>query len=72
MIYIVPNYGPLVRMTKAREAWATRIGATVTNSEFGDLESARKFADSVGSKVIDENKKVVYDSSQPKESGDES
>ena len=63
--YLVPNYGPSVQVDATRDAWAKRIGSTLQNSEFNDLEAAKRFADSVGSKVLDAKKKVLYDSSKP-------
>ena len=54
-------------MTPDREKWAKRIGATVTNSEFNDLEAAKRFADRIGSKVLGDKKKVLYDSQAPVE-----
>lgn len=59
--YFVPNYGPSMRMSKDRDAWAKRIGAQLTNTEFNDLEAAKAFAESIGAKVLDDKKKVVFD-----------
>jgi hypothetical protein len=72
MIYLVPSYGPSIQMTPARDAWAERIGASLTNVEFNDLDAAKRFADSIGSKVIDEKKKVLYDAARPAEGDQDS
>jgi len=65
--YLVPNYGPSIQMGKGRDDWAKRIGSQLTHSEFNDLDAAVAFAARIGSKVLDEKKKLVVDPNAPPE-----
>jgi|SoiMethySBSTD1v2_1073268.scaffolds.fasta_scaffold933618_2 hypothetical protein len=57
--WFVPNLGPSVYMSPATEAWAERTGHKIERKEFSDLSAARRFAESINSRVEDE-KGVAY------------